>query len=68
MQVANNVNARRIIDGVARLTQQDRQWQTSDNVVAARHERDLQRYNEQRERERLRDRLQSIVDAFIVNN
>ena len=66
--VARNVNARRIVDSVARLTPDAINWQRSDNVVAARHERDTQRYNEQRDNERLRDRLQSIVDAFIVNN
>jgi len=67
-QVANNVNARRIIDGVARLTPEAINWQRSDNVVAARYERDLQRYNEQRDNERLRRELLAIAAPLLNDN
>lgn len=67
-QVANNVNARRIVASVARQTRDDEEWQQRDRIVAAHNERDLQRYNEQRDNERLRRELLAIAAPLLDTN
>ena len=63
-----NVNARRIVESVARQTLDDIDWQQRDRIVAAHNERDLQAWHEQNERDKLRRKLLAIAAPLLDTN
>jgi len=63
-----NVNARRIVESVARQNLDDIDWQQRDRIVAAHNERDLQAWHEQNERDKLRRKLLAIAAPLLNDN
>ena len=63
--IARNINARRIVESVARQTPTDIEWQQRDRIVAVHNERDVRAWHEQNERYKLRRELLAIAAPLL---